>query len=223
MPQPERAGARRKQIIDAALACFAEQGFSETTLEQIRTRSKASTGSIYHHFRGKEQLAAAVYVEGVVDYQTGLLSELARHTEARAGIGAMVHYHLRWVADHPEWARYLSRMRQAEFLAPTAASLKELNRTLVRTVARWFEPHIRAGQLRNLPKDLYIALLLGPCQEFARQYLTAKAKTDIDTASDVLAEATWRALEVRPSPAAASAARESKAPPKRRKERRDGR
>ena len=222
MPQVERTGERRKQIIEAALACFAEQGFSETTLEHIRSRSKASTGSIYHHFRNKEHLAAEVYVEGLVDYQSGLLAELAQRTDARAGISAMVHYHLRWVADHPDWARYLHRMRQAEFLAPTAASLKELDRTLVREVSRWFEPHIRAGTLRSLPKDLYIALLLGPCQEFARQYLTARARTDIDTASQVLAEATWRALETRP-PAVVSTARESKAPRNGRKERRDGR
>lgn len=215
MPELARTGARRKQIISAALACFAEQGFSETTLEHIRTRSKASTGSIYHHFRSKEQLAAAVYVEGVIDYQTGLLAELARHTEARAGIAAMVRYYLRWVAEHPDWARYLVRMRQAEFLAPTAQSLRELNRTLVREVARWFEPHIRAGTLRNLPKDLYIALLLGPSQEFVRQYLTSRAKTDIETASQVLAEATWRALETRPARPVKSPVRKSNAPRKR--------
>jgi AcrR family transcriptional regulator len=223
MPQVERTGKRRKAIIEAALACFAEQGFSETTLEHIRVRSRASTGSIYHHFRSKEQLAAAVYVEGVVDYQTGLLAELARHQDARAGIAAMVRYYLRWVADHPEWARYLSRMRQAEFLEPTSERLKELNRALVREVSRWFEPHIRAGRLRNLPRDLYVALLLGPSQEFARQYLTSRARTDIETASAVLADATWRALEARHEPVLAPSTRKPKAPHNGRKERRDGR
>ena len=37
-------------------------------------RARASIGSIYHHFRSKEQLAAALYVEGLRDYQEGAFS-----------------------------------------------------------------------------------------------------------------------------------------------------
>lgn len=192
----ERSTAvRRRQIIEAALQCFTELGFTETTMDQIRRRSKASTGSIYHHFASKDQLAAAVYLEGLLDYQHGLLDELACHGDAREGIRAMVRYHLRWVADHTAWARYLFQMRQAEFLAPTDATIQDLNHTFVGEVTRWFAPHIEARRLRGLPRDLTIALLLGPTQEFTRQYLTGRSRTDILSASETLADATWRALK----------------------------
>ncbi len=55
---------RRKAILDAALSCFASKGFTETTMEDIRKISGASTGSIYHHFSNKEMLARALYLEG---------------------------------------------------------------------------------------------------------------------------------------------------------------
>ena len=191
----EKTAVRRKQIIEAALLCFTELGFTETTMDHIRRRSKASTGSIYHHFQSKDQLAAAVYLEGLLDYQRGVLAELERHSDAREGISAMVRFHLRWVADHPAWARYLFQMRQAEFLAPTDATIQDLNHTFVAQITRWFAPHIKAKRLRMLPRDLTIALLLGPTQEFTRQFLTGRSKTDITSASNALAEATWRALK----------------------------
>jgi len=198
LPREKSTAVRRKQIIDAALLCFTELGFTETTMDHIRRRPKASTGSIYHHFQSKDQLAAAVYLEGLLDYQQGVLAELKGHRDAREGISAMVQYHLRWVAEHPAWARYLFQMRQAEFLAPTDGTIQDLNYTFVGQVTRWFAPHIKAKRLRSLPRDLTIAILLGPSQEFTRQYLTGRTKTDITSASKTLAEATWRALKTDP-------------------------
>lgn len=195
LPREKSTAVRRKQIIDAALHCFTELGFTETTMDHIRRRSRASTGSIYHHFQSKDQLAAAVYLEGMVDYQRGVLGELERHRDAREGIFAMVRFHLRWVAEHPLWARYVFQMRQAEFLASTDPSIRELNQSFVRQVQRWFAPHIRGKRLRKLPRDLTIALLFGPSQEFTRQYLTGRSKTEITSASRTLADATWRALK----------------------------
>ncbi|MBO0795388.1 MAG: helix-turn-helix transcriptional regulator, partial [Ktedonobacteraceae bacterium] len=38
--------SRRQAILEAALACFASKGFTETTMEDIRKLSGASMGSI---------------------------------------------------------------------------------------------------------------------------------------------------------------------------------
>jgi AcrR family transcriptional regulator len=186
--------ARRKQIIQAALACFSELGFDRTTMDAIRTRSQASTGSIYHHFNSKEQLAAAVYLDGIVDYQTGFLAELRQHSEAREGILKMVDYHLRWVSKQPQWARYLFRMRHAEFMAEMEPAFKEKNHAFMEQVTAWFVPHIDRGILRRLPRELYVSILFGPCQDFARRCLSGKARSDVATASRALGEAAWRSL-----------------------------
>ncbi|HTO27428.1 MAG TPA: TetR family transcriptional regulator, partial [Devosia sp.] len=43
---------RRRQILDAALSAFLERGYAATSIADIRARSGASTGSIYHFFAG---------------------------------------------------------------------------------------------------------------------------------------------------------------------------
>jgi AcrR family transcriptional regulator len=58
-------GERQEAILSAALECFTSRGFAATTVEEIRRRSGASIGSIYHHFGGKEGLAAELCVEGL--------------------------------------------------------------------------------------------------------------------------------------------------------------
>jgi hypothetical protein len=59
---------RRRQILDAALRCFNQSGLAETKMGDICTEAGVSTGSVYHHFAGKDQLAAALYLEGSRDY-----------------------------------------------------------------------------------------------------------------------------------------------------------
>jgi AcrR family transcriptional regulator len=52
--------ARRDQIVDAALRCFANRGFQRTSMADIIAESGLSAGAIYGHFTGKQQLALAV-------------------------------------------------------------------------------------------------------------------------------------------------------------------
>src|SRR5262245_62022698 len=98
---------RRRIILRTALDGFTARGISATTIEDIRAKSGASIGSIYHHFGSKENLAATLYVEGLRDYQAGLLKDLRRCRSAETGIKAVVAYHLAWIRDHANWARYL--------------------------------------------------------------------------------------------------------------------
>ena len=59
---------RRRQILDAALACFLERGYLGTTIADIRRRSGATTGSIYHFFDGKGALAQALLTDAIVGW-----------------------------------------------------------------------------------------------------------------------------------------------------------
>jgi AcrR family transcriptional regulator len=190
----KRSIARRREILEAALACFSELGFEKTTMEDIRLRSKASTGSIYHHFKGKDQLAAALYVEGIAEYQAGFLRVLKSATTAHDGIVAAVRYHLAWVFDHPAWARFLFEMRQFRAVVSAEPTIREHNERFYREMASWFRPHIRAGRLRHMPRDVYAAVMLGPCMSFTRQWVSGRAQTELETATAVIAEATWRSL-----------------------------
>jgi len=48
--------ARRAQIIEAAVTCFLEKGYTNTSMSDIIKASGLSSGSIYSHFSGKEDI-----------------------------------------------------------------------------------------------------------------------------------------------------------------------
>ena len=62
MPQvsEQHREARRDQIVEAALRCFAQKGFHRTSMADIIAEAGLSAGAIYLHFDGKQQIALAV-------------------------------------------------------------------------------------------------------------------------------------------------------------------
>jgi AcrR family transcriptional regulator len=47
---------RRRQILDAAIECFARKGFQRTSMEDIIRESNLSAGAIYSYFLSKDQI-----------------------------------------------------------------------------------------------------------------------------------------------------------------------
>ena len=55
--------ARRAQIIEAAISCFLEKGYTNTSMSDIIKASGLSSGSIYSHFSGKEDILVSAINE----------------------------------------------------------------------------------------------------------------------------------------------------------------
>jgi AcrR family transcriptional regulator len=61
----ERSEATRHQILEAAMQCFAKQGYDKTSTEAIAKAAGVSQGIIFHHFGTKEGLFSAIVRQGI--------------------------------------------------------------------------------------------------------------------------------------------------------------
>ena len=59
----EAADERRQQILDAAMTCFAECGFHQTSMHDISAEAGISVGLIYRYFKSKEEVIFALAAE----------------------------------------------------------------------------------------------------------------------------------------------------------------
>ncbi|MCP2338824.1 TetR/AcrR family transcriptional regulator [Actinomadura rupiterrae] len=74
----EHLERRRRQIIDAARACFIRKGLHETSMQDIFAESGLSAGAVYRYFKSKNEI-----VDEIVSTTRGdLLSVLSELVEA---------------------------------------------------------------------------------------------------------------------------------------------
>jgi AcrR family transcriptional regulator len=60
-----RKDARPQEILEAALACFAEKGFATTRMEDIAERAGVTKGTIYLYFESKEAVFKTLVRESI--------------------------------------------------------------------------------------------------------------------------------------------------------------
>ncbi len=135
-----------------------------------------------------------MYIAGIRDYQEGFLNALNGKVTAKSGIFAVTNYHLNWVENNPDWSRFLFQKRHAEFMDETEDEFKRLNQDFFLGLSVWFKKHSKAGAIRKLPDGIYMCILLGPSQEFSRQYIAGNKTVSIKKAAKELSSAAWLAL-----------------------------
>jgi len=78
LANPALAERRRRQIMDAAIACFRRRGFHQATMQEICAEAGISAGALYRYFTGKDELLLAMQ-KHVLD---GIRADLAVVREA---------------------------------------------------------------------------------------------------------------------------------------------
>lgn len=74
-----RKQARPPEILDAALAVFAEKGFSAARVEDIAARAGVSKGTVYLYFESKQDMFRALVREGMAASLHTVAAMAARH------------------------------------------------------------------------------------------------------------------------------------------------
>jgi AcrR family transcriptional regulator len=185
--------SRRQAILQAALKSFLSKGFTDTTMDDIRQLSGASTGSIYHHFENKEMLAIALYREGRNDLNSNLVRALAS-TEPRTGIKMLVYCYLDWFEQNPDLGLYIIQAASTEYLGRHVEAFRQKIDTLPQQFFTWLSPFVEEGRIIRYPPQLYIPLLLGPGREYVRRWLQGRIPGELHEVRELLADAAWLVL-----------------------------
>ncbi len=91
---PRRSGEhmamRREQVLEAALRCFADQGFHATTMADVIRESGLSAGSVYRYFPSKAALVQAGSA-GIFAAARGALADLMERPDPASPAEALHH------------------------------------------------------------------------------------------------------------------------------------
>jgi AcrR family transcriptional regulator len=190
----------RGRILDAALACFTELGYEQTTIARIRERSGVSNGALFHHFPTKEAIAGALYVDAIASFQEGLWELLRRRPRSlHAAVRGSIAHQLEWIEQNPDSARFLYARGHLDWDGPAGTQLQELNRDLAQAYRDWMASLRDSGRVRPMSMLMINAIVAGPVHAIARRWLAGQLRSPLHAYLDELADAACAALSGTPS------------------------
>src|SRR5271163_1554408 len=201
-PAEVRVLDTRSRILDAALSCFIESGYEQTTITRIREQSGVSNGALFHHFPTKEAIADALYVDAIASFQQGLWDLLeGRPRSLRAALSGAISHQLCWIEENQDRARFLYMRGHLDWDSPAGAQLQELNRSLARAYREWMAPLLERGEIRPMSMLMLNAIVTGPVHAIARRWLAGQLRSPLHAYADELADAATAALSGTPASA----------------------
>ena len=184
VPQQARSRRTREQILAAAVSCFEELGYDETTTAQIARRARIGVGTLYGYFRDKREI--------ILELMQGTVKEIADHTvlaldpeqwregDPRAHVRALISalFHTRRINPGMQrilWERYF---KDPTFRAAVEAIERQVRGALVRLL--WTlraEKRLRVSDIETAAFLIYTSI-----EWTASRLILGNAEADIDAA-----------------------------------------
>ena len=192
---PQRRSLLKRQILLDALACFLEYGLDATSIEMIRDKSESSVGAIYHHFKNKEGVIAAL-VFAALDDQAALRDQyLERAQSLRDVLNALIYSYVDWVSDQPHFAKFLMLAHFSVMQGEHRPSLNEKNKIRNQKIVNYIAAYNDAKLLQSVPSELMMSLVIGATESYCRAWLSEKVLTNPKVYRENLAQAAWDSLQ----------------------------
>ncbi len=158
------------EILLAALKLFAEKGYFNTSLIDIKDAADIKTiGTIHHHFKTKQMIALQLR-ESILDSLSISIDDIKRKNEKSSEqLRAIVDLLFKLTDDAPDVMRFLLILNVNEFL-PEAAPLHESAAFI--KIIKIIENGIKTGEIRNITPQLGYNFFFGIIDNTLRLVLT---------------------------------------------------
>jgi len=195
-PARERKPApSRKQLMAAAIDCFARLGYQGTSIDRIARAAGVTKGAVYYHFRDKEELLFEAVKDRIGGFEQQVLDKLSPAHDAMANLRQVVDscfFHAT-VSNHRRFI--ITLMIEA---LDTNPRLSAEFRSILRRMRSFLAAVVRRGQeqqaLRlDVPPEAAAAVIMGGIIGAEVQHYQDPEEVDLRSVLDTLVEqlAAW--------------------------------
>jgi len=191
---PEARQDSRRSVLRHALTLFNANGVEATTIDDLRKACGQSVGTIYHHFKNKEGVVAALFFVALDDQSRAIAEHIEGLTDAQAVIEALIGCYTAWITAQPECARFVFLALDSVAQGPHATELQQRLRARYGPIDELLAREAAAGRILPLSPDLIPSLVLGATEFYARGWLAGRRQATPESHAQRFATAAWRAL-----------------------------
>lgn len=175
------------EILLAALKLFAEKGYFNTSLTDIKDAAGIKTTSgIYQHFKNKQTIASALYANIFDSLNISIDDIRRRNKKSSEQLREIVDLLFRLTTEAPDVMQFLLVLKIHEFL-PEEKPLLET--APFSKIIKIIQAGIKAGEIRNMDPVLGYAFFFGIINQTLRLLLTGA----LDKKPEVYQSQAWLA------------------------------
>ena len=120
----EKSTAKRQQILDSAVAVFAEKGFYNAKVTDIAHKAGVAHGTVYLYFQTKEDILIQIFEEKFEELVSYIFMEVRTEQNALAKLRRLILIQLQMVETNPELTELmlLEARQSSKFILSSAIS-----------------------------------------------------------------------------------------------------
>ena len=183
---------KKEQILETALNLFIENGFDKTPTSRIALEAGVATGTLFHHFKTKEELINALYFE----IKTDISETISEGLEKAGGIKEKMHLiwynYLSWAMKYPKCLRFLTQFSESRYI--TKLTKQRIFDVHFRFVFEIIEEGKKQGIFHNLPNELLTSIFGGVLHQIIRFILETPMNFDDKEFIEEAFMASWNAI-----------------------------
>ncbi|HHX51776.1 MAG TPA: TetR/AcrR family transcriptional regulator [Clostridia bacterium] len=184
---------KRIQILEAAVALFAQKGFHQATVEEIAVLAGVGKGTVYEYFESKKHLFQEMltYITGI--YYGSYRELLEACTGFKEKLEMVFRTHLRFIYDHRDMARLI--LYNHHFIG------EELQHWMVAKdqersdhMAEILEEGVRQGQIRPVDCQVAARIMTGALWSMAFELVFLPGEKDLRELEEKAIDVFWQGL-----------------------------
>lgn len=186
-----RGDALQQKVLDTCLQLFSEQGYFNTSIQDIRKAAGVSTGAIYHHFANKEHLAKSLYSTLLSRIESAISDVLQQESDCWERSSRIISLLFELTMDEPKMMQFVLLAKHREYLPEEPPICSSQPFTLMRSV---LEQGIERGEVRAMEPWVATTAMFGGALRMMNLQLDGALEHPLPHYLDEVIECGWRAV-----------------------------
>ncbi len=161
---------KKQLILNAALKLFVEQGFHGTPTSRIAKEAGVANGTLFHHFKTKDDLIVTLYLHLKSKMNHSGLTEMAEEQDFKTVLKSIYLQNIYDMLEEPMAFKYIMQFKTS----PYYSKIKEMQiDDGSAKFIKFFEHAMESGFIKTMDIDLMF-ILISNLTSGLSQYITSK-------------------------------------------------
>lgn len=182
-----KANTKLPRVMRAALRLFVQKGIDGTTIKDIAREAKVAEGSLYRHYKSKEDLAWDLFKTHLSDFTHKLMRKVLQERTSQDRVRRFVEESFAAYEDDPELFTYLILREHSELAKYSSANEIHPGHLVIHII----EDGQKAGEIKAGDPYLLGSLFVGAVIRVCAVKMYGNLKNPLKTYAADVSESIW--------------------------------